>query len=249
MTPFTYESLAGMIDHAVLVPTLTDRELEAGCRMASAYGCASACVMPYFVGRCAELLEGTSSVACCVIGFPHGNHLTAAKVAEAQEAVRLGAKELDMVCNISKVRSGDWGAVKDDVQAVVEAGHAGGAKVKVIFETCYLDDDQKRKLCEICGEVRADWVKTSTGFGLPPEGRSAGATDDDLILMRQASPEHVQVKASGGVRDLKRLLRVKEIGCTRAGASATQAILDEARRELGLEPIRVGAASTGDTTY
>ena len=249
MPDYTYDDLAGMIDHAVLVPSLSPADLDAGTRLAAAYGCASACVMPHFVGRCAELLAVSGTVPCCVVGFPHGSHLTAAKVAEAREAVRLGAKELDVVCNVSRVKGGDWAFVRDDLRAVVDAGHEGGAKVKVIFETCYLDDDEKRRLCEVCGEVGADWVKTSTGFGNPPEGKSAGATDADLILMREASPPSVQVKASGGVRDLARLLRVREIGCTRAGASATKAILDEARRSLGLDPITVPTNADGGTSY
>lgn len=246
---YTYDDLARMIDHAVLVPTLTERDLADGCRLARAYGVASACVMPWFVGRAAELLAGSETVACCVIGFPHGTHLTAGKVAEAQAAARAGARELDMVCNISAVKSGNWQVVRDDIAAVVEAGHEGGGKVKVIFETCYLDDAEKRRLCEICGEAGADWVKTSTGFGTPPAGTSAGATDADLILMRSASLARVQIKASGGIRDLARLLRVRELGCSRAGASATKAILDEARRHLGLGEIEIAANADGGTTY
>ena len=244
-----YESLAGMIDHAVLVPSLTPSDLEAGCRMARAYGCASACVMPYYVGRAAELLAGSKTLACCVIGFPHGNAPTAAKVAEASFAVDAGAKELDMVVNISLVKGAMWQAVQDDLAAVIGTGHDGGAKVKVIFETCYLTDDEKQRLCEVSAEAGADWVKTSTGFGTPPAGQSAGATDEDLQLMRKHSPESVQIKASGGIRDLDRLLRVRELGCSRAGASATKAILDEARQSLGLDPIQVAANNDGGTSY
>lgn len=249
MPDYTYDDLAQMIDHAVLVPSLTQADLEAGCRMARAYHAASACVMPYYVGRAAELLAGSNTLPCCVIGFPHGTHPTAAKVAEATFATSAGARELDMVCNLSAVKSGDWELVERDIHAVVATGHDGGAKVKVIFETCYLTDDEKRTLCEICGRVGADWVKTSTGFGNPPAGQSSGATDDDLILMRQASPDHVQVKASGGIRDLTRLLRVRELGCTRAGASATKAILDEARARLGLPTITIPGNADAGTTY
>jgi deoxyribose-phosphate aldolase len=145
-------------------------------------------------------------------------------VFEAERALDDGGVELDMVVNVSKVRSGDWGYVRDDIRAVLAPTHARGARLKVIFENCYLDDAQKVRLCEICGELRVDWVKTSTGFG------TSGATDEDLILMRKHSPAHVQVKAAGGIRDLDRLLRVREIGCTRSGATASKDILDEARR-------------------
>ncbi|MEM6394520.1 MAG: deoxyribose-phosphate aldolase [Planctomycetota bacterium] len=240
----SYADYSDMIDHALLVPTMTRKELTAGCSLAAAYGCASACVMPYFIGQAADLLAASPTVACCVIGFPHGNTLTAAKVAEAEAAVRLGAVELDMVCNISLVKSAAWDQVAEDIRAVVAAGHAGGARVKVIFETCYLTDDEVRRLCDICGEARADWVKTSTGFGLPDEGVSAGATDAHLQIMREACPEHVAVKASGGVRSFSRLRRVRELGCTRAGASATPAILDEARTYFGLTPIDVENINT-----
>jgi len=147
---------------------------------------------------------------------------------EAERALDDGARELDMVVNVSKVLSGDWGYVRDDIRSVLEPTHARGARLKVIFENCYLGDQQKIRLCEIGGELRVDWVKTSTGFG------TGGATDEDLVLMRRHSPPLVQVKAAGGVRDLDRLLRVRELGCTRSGATATKDILDEAKRRLGI---------------
>ena len=133
-----------------------------------------------------------------------------------------------MVVNVSKVLSGDWAYVRDDLAAVIDAAHAAGRKVKVIFENCYLEDAHKVRLCEICGELGADWVKTSTGYG------SGGATDADLKLMREHSPDHVQVKAAGGIRDFDRVLAVRALGVTRIGASRTVDILDECRRRLGL---------------
>ena len=133
-----------------------------------------------------------------------------------------------MVVNISKVLSGDWGYVWADVDAVIDAAHAAGQKVKVIFENCYLSDAQKIRLCEICGELRADWVKTSTGYG------TGGATTEDLALMRRHSPDYVQVKAAGGVRDLDALLQVRALGVTRVGATRTAAMLDECKRRLAL---------------
>ena len=225
---YTYADVAKMIDHSLLRPVIPVEELEAGCRLALEYDVASVCILPYYLKRCAQILAGSSVVASTTIGFPHGGHTTSVKVLEAEQALADGATELDMVVNISKARSGDWAYVRADVAAVLEAVRASAAKLKVIFENCFLDDAQKIRLCEICGELSVDWVKTSTGFG------SGGATDEDLILMRKHTPAHVQLKAAGGVRDLDRLLRVREIGCTRSGATATKEILGEAKRRLGM---------------
>jgi len=223
---YTYADIAGMIDHSLLTPTLTFPELEAGCRLALDYEVASVCILPYALKRCAELLTGSLVQPSTTIGFPHGGHTTAVKAAEAERALADGATELDMVVNISKVLSADWDYVREDIRAVLEPTHARRMKLKVIFENCYLQEAHKLRLCEICGELGVDWVKTSTGYG------SGGATDEDLILMRRNSPPYVQVKAAGGVRDLDRLLRVREIGCTRCGASRTKDILDELKRRL-----------------
>jgi deoxyribose-phosphate aldolase len=226
--PWTYADVAKMIDHSLLRPVLTTGELEKGCRLAREYDVASVCILPYALKRCAELLEGSTVVPSTTIGFPHGGHATRVKVFEAERALDDGGRELDMVVNISKVLSGDWGYVREDIRAVLEPTHVRGARLKVIFENCYLEDAHKVRLCEISGELGADWVKTSTGFG------TGGATDEDLALMRRHSPPHVQVKAAGGVRTLDRLLRVRELGCTRSGATATKDMLDEAKRRLGL---------------
>jgi deoxyribose-phosphate aldolase len=226
---YTYPDIAKMIDHSLLNPTLPADELERGIRTALDYDAASVCIMPYYLKRCAELLRSSTVKASTTIGFPHGGHTTAIKAAEAKQALDDGGQELDMVVNISKVLSGDWGYVRADVKAVLDLAHARGQKVKVIFENCYLKDPHKIRLCEICGELGADWVKTSTGYG------SDGATDADLKLMRQHSPAHVQVKAAGGVRTLDRLLEVRALGVTRAGASRTADILDECKRRLSLK--------------
>jgi deoxyribose-phosphate aldolase len=207
---------------------MTDEELEEGCRVAVEYDAATVCIKPYYVARCAELLADSTVKPTTTIGFPHGGHKTSTKAAEAQAALADGAEELDMVVNIGKVLSRDWEFVRQDIAAVVEAGHAGGALVKVIFENCYLEDEHKVALCEICGEVNADFVKTSTGYG------DGGATLPDLKLMREHAPEHVQVKAAGGVRSLDALLEVREVGVTRVGASRTVKILDECKERLGL---------------
>lgn len=223
---YRYEDIARMIDHSLLNPTLTVAELEAGCQLAAEYGVASVCIMPYYLKRCAELLQGSGVAPSTTIGFPHGGHATSIKRAEALAALEDGCEELDMVVNISQVLSGNWGYVRDDIAAVIEPAHTAGQKVKVIFENCYLKDEHKIRLCQICTELNADWVKTSTGYG------SGGATFEDLALMRQHCPEQVQVKAAGGVRDLDTLLKVRELGVSRVGASRTADILNECRRRL-----------------
>lgn len=238
---FSYHDLAKMIDHSLLNPTLTVADLEAGIQLALAYDVASVCIMPYYLRHCAERLQGSDVKASTTIGFPHGGHATAIKRAEAERAIADGCEELDMVVNISKVLSGDWDYVRSDVAAVIDVAHAAAQKVKVIFENCYLNDQQKTRLCEICSDLRADWVKTSTGYG------TGGATHDDLVLMRKHSAPYVQVKAAGGVRDLDALLAVRRLGVTRCGASRTPEILDECRRRLGMEPLNVTA--TGASSY
>ncbi|MSR55343.1 MAG: deoxyribose-phosphate aldolase [Gemmataceae bacterium] len=216
-----------MFDHSLLQPTLTDSDLERGFEVARECKAASVCVKPYGVRRAVAALQGSGVLTGTVIGFPQGGNLTAVKVFEAERAMDDGAVELDMVANIGKVLTGDFGFVRSDIAAVVEAAHRRRAKVKVIFENCFLKDEHKIELCKICGELNVDWVKTSTGYG------DGGATDHDLTLMRTHSPKHVQVKAAGGVRTYERVLAVRALGVTRIGATATKAILDECRAKLG----------------
>lgn len=229
---YGYSDIAKMIDHSLLNPTLTAKELEEGCRLAGRYDVASVCILPYFLRRAVELLADSTVKASTTVGFPHGCHTKETKLAEARQALDEGAEELDAVVNISQVRSGGWDYVHDELRALTELTHERGGRIKVIFENCYLNREQKIRLCEICGELSVDWVKTSTGYG------TGGATLEDLKLMREHSPAHVQVKAAGGVRDLDKLLEVRALGVTRVGASATQKILDECRRRLGLPPIQ-----------
>lgn len=229
-----YRDVAKMIDHSLLNPTLTRDELQAGCALALKYDVASVCIMPWALGLAAELLRGSQVAASTTIGFPHGGHTTAVKVDEARRALAdAGAFphavpiELDMVVNISQVRSGMWDEVQREVGAVLHVARGEGALLKVIFENAYLDDAQKIRLCEICGALGVDWVKTSTGYA------PGGATDADLILMRAHSPAQVQVKAAGGVRTLDRLLEVRALGVSRCGATRTAEMLDDFRGRFG----------------
>lgn len=244
---YAYTELAKMIDHSLLHPTMTDQELEDGCRLAARYGVASVCIKPYAVRRAAELLRGTGVHVGAVIGFPHGNSTTESKRYETELACRDGAVEIDMVINVGKALSGDWDYVERDVRVVCDEAHRHGAKVKVIFENDYLakggagldGDAFKRRLCQICERAGADWVKTSSGYGFvkQPDGsyNYKGATEHDLALMRASVSSKVQVKAAGGVRDLDGLIRVRDLGATRCGATATAAMLDEYRRREAAE--------------
>lgn len=249
---YTYEEMAKMIDHSLLQPDLTDRELEDGCALAARYGVASVCIKPYFVKRAVELLKGTEVIVGAVIGFPHGNSATEVKRFETEIACRDGATEIDMVINVGKAIGGDFDYVEREIRAVCNEAHNHRAKVKVILENDYLtkggaglgSEDLKRKLCQICEHAGADWVKTSTGYGFVknPDGTYGyqGATEADLKLMRASVSPKVQVKAAGGVRDLDALIRVRELGCSRCGASATTAMLDEYKRRSASE--KQGAA-------
>ena len=222
----TYDAIAKRIDHSLLGPTLGGSELEDGCRLAARYGVASVCIKPYAVSMAAGILKGTGVEVGTTIGFPHGGHASVVKVFEARQAMADGATELDMVINIGQVIAGDWDAVAADIDAVTKAAHDGGAIVKVIFENCFLNDDQKVRLCRICGDVGADYVKTSTGYG------TGGATHDDLRLMRRSAPPGVKLKAAGGVRDLDAMIECAKLGCDRMGASRTSEILDDLKARL-----------------
>lgn len=239
---YSYEELAKTIDHSLLHPALTDRELEEGCKLAAKYNVASVCIKPYAVKKAVEWLKGTDVKIGCVIGFPHGNSLPEVKRYETELACRDGAVEIDMVINIGKALSGDFDYVESEIRLICNEAHKYGAKVKVIFETDYLidgvsgmsRDDLIRRLCQISERAGADWVKTSTGFGFvkQPDGsyNYKGATEHDLAIMRASCSEKVQVKAAGGVRTLDGLIKVKDIGATRCGATATAAMLEEYKK-------------------
>lgn len=241
--------LARMIDHSLLHPAFTDDQVRAGIAIARRCACATACVKPYSVPVAAELLAGSGVAVCAVAGFPHGNSHIDLKVMEAQRAIQEGATEIDVVVNIGKVLGGDWDDVSTEIRIVNETCVSHGAILKVIFENDYLQDEHIIRLCEICTEHGAAFVKTSTGYGFvkQPGGdyNYHGATDDHLRLMREHSGPRVQIKAAGGVRTLDDLLRVRALGVTRIGATATEAILLEAvRRGLpGPAPAGLGSVS------
>jgi deoxyribose-phosphate aldolase len=236
---YTVHDLAKMIDHSLLHPTMTDKDLKTGCAIAAQYDVASVCIKPYAVKDAAKWLAGSEVLVGTVIGFPHGNSTTRIKVAETVRACKEGATEIDMVVNIGKVLGKSWKFVEKDIAAVTKASHDNGAIVKVIFENDYLPKDEfKIRLCEICSAVGADFVKTSSGYGFIKQANGdynyKGATEADLILMRKHSAPHVQVKAAGGVRSLDDLLHVRSLGVTRVGATATIAMLEDAKKRLGL---------------
>lgn len=223
-------SIANTIDHAVLHPTQGDDDLIAACELCRSVGTASVCVKPPMVARAAELLAGSEVLVSTVIGFPHGATFPATKAAEAAEACRNGARELDMVCNYGWALEGNWAGVEADIRAVVEAGRQHAAIVKVIFETGLIPDDAtKIQLCQISEQAGAKFVKTSTGFGYVKEEdgslRATGATEHDVQLMKQHCS--IGVKASGGIRDRTQAIRFLELGATRLGTSGTAQILSE----------------------
>jgi deoxyribose-phosphate aldolase len=225
-----------MIDHSLLHPTMTDADLLHGCKLAIRYEVATVCIKPYSVPLAVEQVSGTGVGVCTVIGFPHGNSKPNVKIIEAEQAIEDGATEIDMVVNIGKVLSKEWEYISGEIKAINQACISRGAILKVIFENDYLPaDEYKIKLCQICSDIKVAFVKTSTGYGFtkqPGGGYNySGATEYDLVLMRQHCIPEVHVKAAGGIRTLDDLLRVKALGVTRVGATATEAILEEANKQ------------------
>lgn len=230
----TPEQIVGICDHALLHPNLTDEQMRAELLGLRGYPLASVCIKPYAVRLAKEVLEGTKIGIGTVIGFPHGSHAPAAKALETRIAFDDGATEADMVINVGKALSHDWGYCEDDIRAVAEVVKERGGVLKVIFETDYLTDEgAKIRLCELCTELGVDYVKTSTGFGFAKQADgqflARGAQDADLVLMRKHSGPKVGVKASGGVRTLADALRVIGLGVTRIGTTSTQAILSASK--------------------
>jgi deoxyribose-phosphate aldolase len=233
----TERDIAKTIDHSLLRPELDDAFIEDGCRLAAEYDVASVCCRPADVARAAAILGGTDVAVGTTVGFPHGNHLTETKLAEARHALDDGATELDMVLLIGALKSGRNAEVMADIAAIVELGHDSGAIVKVIFENHYLTDEEKVRACHLAEAAGADFVKTSTGFA------AGGATHDDLRLMRANVSQRVQVKAAGGIRTLDALIEVMALGVTRVGATQTKPIIDDFRaRKAGRAPVSAGSS-------
>jgi len=218
---YTCSDIAQMIDHSLLRPELTEEDVRKGCEIAKKYKVATVCCRPSEVVFVKQLLQDSDVKTTTVVGFPHGYNKTETKVFEAEQAIEDGAVELDMVINIGRLLDGDFDYVKNDISAVVEVAHSNNVAVKVIFENFYLSDEQKKIACRLSEEAGVDFVKTSTGFA------GGGATIEDLQLMRAEVSEKVQVKAAGGVRDLDMALKVREIGCSRFGATRTVTMMEE----------------------
>jgi deoxyribose-phosphate aldolase len=230
--------LTKMIDHSILHPTMTDEDLHRECEVAKKYEVASVCVKPYAVKQACEILQGSTVLVGCVIGFPAGNSAIPVKVFEAENACKEGAVEIDMVINIGKALQGDWAYISEEIKSVCDACHKHGAIVKVIFETDYITKaDDIVRLCRICTEVGADYVKTSSGFGFVKQANGdynyVGATIPILELMKKSVGPKVKVKAAGGVRSLDQLIAVQEAGCSRCGATATAAMMEDAFKRFG----------------
>lgn len=220
----TPHDIAKMLDHSTLQPYLTEDDIRKGCELALKYDTASVCARPCDVPILAEMLKGSDVKVCTVIGFPHGAHETKIKVAEAELALDEGCEELDMVINIGQMLRGNEEYVRNEIKQICDLAHSRNAIVKVILETCYLSDEQKKRACELSEEAGADFVKTSTGYG------SKGCTIEDLKLMRASVSDHVRVKGSGGIRDLDTVLAARAVGANRCGVSATQKIMEEAEQ-------------------
>jgi deoxyribose-phosphate aldolase len=218
----TSREIAKMLDHSTLQPTLTEKDVIAGCELALQYDVATVCARPGDMPVVVRMLHGSAVLPCTVIGFPHGSNHTSVKIFESERALDDGCKELDMVLNIGRMLAGDTAYVQDEVGRLAQVAHTRGALLKVILETCYLSDEQKAAACRLCEAAHADFVKTSTGYG------SAGATVYDVALMRRTVSARVRVKASGGIRTLDTVLSVRVAGAARCGVSATKAIMEEA---------------------
>ncbi len=212
--------IARYIDHTILKAVATEEDVALLCEEAKKYNFASVCVNPANVKFASKMLVGSDVKTCTVIGFPLGANTVETKVFETKDAVKNGAEEIDMVINVGKLKSGDVEYVENEIKAVVEA--ASGNLVKVIIETCYLTDDEKVAVSKAVTNAKAEYIKTSTGFG------TGGATTEDVALMSKNTGAEVKVKASGGIRDYESALKMIDAGAERIGTSAGIKIFEAA---------------------
>lgn len=228
--------LSQMIDHSLLHPTMSDKIMIEQCEIAKRYNCASVCIKPYAIPLAKEVLNNSDVIVGTVIGFPHGNSSIEIKVTEAILACKEGAKEVDMVINIGKAIGNCWDYIYQEIKEIHEAVISNDAILKVIFETDFLSEHTIIKLCTICSELKVEYIKTSTGYGFTKLENGMynyeGATVKNLMIMRKNSHRDIKIKAAGGIRTLKDLLKVRKLGVTRVGATATISILEEAKEIL-----------------
>ena len=220
----TVSDIAKMIDHSLLRPNLADAEFFEGVELSKQYQVATCSVVPFDVARAVKLLDGSGVPVSTVVAFPHGTVPTEVKVFEGKRSIDAGAIELDMVMAISRMISGDYAYVEDDIRAMVELAHENGAELKVIFENCFLTKEMIIQACQISERAGADFVKTSTGYG------SGGATLEDIKLMRASVSPRMKVKAAGGIRTLDEFLQYRAAGTNRIATRGSQAILEEAAK-------------------
>ena len=224
----TVEELAKMIDQTLLKPYATDEDLIKHCEEAKKYNFKTVAINNAPVAMCNKYLEGTDILCDAAISFPLGQSTIEAKVFEAQDVIDKGAGEIDYVVNIGKVKSHDYEYVKEEMRRMVEVCHKNNRICKVIFENCYLEDEEKEKLCEIALKTNIDFIKTSTGFG------TSGATLDDVKLMKRCVGDKIKIKAAGGIRNAKDALAFIEAGASRIGTSAGPKIIDEYKQMLNI---------------
>ncbi len=228
------EGIAKLIDHSLLHPMLPDAELEKGCKLALNYNVASVCIKPYAVSMAKEILNDSDVKVGTVVGFPHGNSTIEIKKEETIRAIHDGATEIDMVINVGKALSRDWTFIHKEMEEIMAVCRLENAILKVIFENDFIQlDEYKIKLCEICNEVKVDYVKTSTGFGYVQMASKGygyrGATTHDIKLMKNRTIPEIKVKAAGGIRNFRDFLKFKKLGVARIGVSATEKIMKEAK--------------------
>ncbi len=233
----TVQNIAKMIDHSILHPVFTDDDLKNNCAIAMKYHVATVCVKPYHTRMAADIVKGSDVSVCAVIGFPHGNSSVEIKASETLQVIKDGANEVDMVVNIGKVLQADWDYIDNELKMIHNICLKNNALLKVIFETDYITrDEDKIKLCELCSRHKIEFVKTSTGYGFVKgnDGKYSytGANEHDIILMRRHCSPEVQIKAAGGIRTLDQVLKMRDLGAARIGATATAAILEEARKRF-----------------